>query len=151
MIPENEMKVILDALTAYRNWSKVYDKIPRGDGQLEQVCLPSLPAENMFSLDDTCEFGDKNYSVRQLLAQAKRGSEVGKKFAEAVYEEGQKGSALEQMMQISEDGGAASLYAGRKKIPATALLAAFSQSSEGLKVFKLMDYVMAIHTVTHPK
>lgn len=38
-----------------------------------------------FSLDDKCSFNDKEYTVGWLIAQMKRGSKVGLRFAEAVY------------------------------------------------------------------
>lgn len=151
MIPKNEMEIILDAFKAYGNWSKLLDSIPSGNDKTALQSLPSLPDKNIFSLDDTCEFGDKNYTVRQLIAQAKRKTDVGKKFTEAVYQEGQNQNSLEEMASVRDSKDSARLYAGDREIPASVLLALFGQSPEGKKAFKLMDYVMAIHRVTHPK
>lgn len=147
------MRKIFEAVTAYRNWDKVYPQMKRMfvEMSISDQRGPKIPDRNLFSLDDRCEFSGKEYTVRQLIAQMKRGSKVGQEFAEAVYQEGQKQGTLEQMSKVGDNEGVGHLYIGDKEIPANVIFSALGQSSIGRQAFQLMDYMIAIHTVTHPK
>ncbi len=150
MVSKREMDVILEAAACYSNWAKFYPHALQVVKKLRGEGIPKLPGKNFFSLDYKCGFDGKQYTVRQLIAQMKRGSVIGQKFAEVVYQEAQNCNTLEEMTRVGDSEGSARLY-GDREIPANVVLGAFGQSSIGKQAFKLMDYITAIYTVTHPK
>lgn len=154
MIPKKEKVRILEVTEAYRNWHHFFvsEFYPRIRHMFTGMYMPAkegpkLPNKNPLSLDDQCKFGGRQYTVRQLIAQMRRGSKVGEEFAKAVYEQAQNQPHIEDV--VKDDGTVFCM--GQTQIPAhlgVQLLVGIPDIGHSLEI---VYYVTAIHQVTHPK
>jgi hypothetical protein len=134
-IPEKELEGIKIVVNAYKVWASSKEE----------------SFSFLGSLDDTCQFNDKEYKIGYLLNELEKNSRLGRQFANAVYDSSQKSNSLESMAEFAESNPkkVPKLFAGSTEIPSSVLFKGLFSNPEYQKANNLINYFQAIYQLTH--